>query len=293
MNKPESSIPPTYAGDPLPSRGSIHDTEDPAESSSRAALYLAWSNAGEIADSQDAPHRIPVPSTSGRRRDRGLWLLRDTLIRQEAWASLSAVLVAFPLSNQLSLRRGYTIAKRSLDVVASLSLLVLLAPLFLLVATLIRLDSVGPAFFRQRRVGADGAEFLLWKFRSMHSEAPPYARSPTSDQDPRLTRVGRLIRRVSVDELPQLLNVLAGDMSLVGPRPEMPFIVDGYTPFERARLAVKPGITGLWQVSPGRALPIHENLQYDLHYIQHQNLILDTAILLRTVAAIIHGVGAI
>jgi lipopolysaccharide/colanic/teichoic acid biosynthesis glycosyltransferase len=290
MNKPESFTPPTYA---VPSHASSHGTGDPAESSSRTALYLAWSNAGDIADTQDAPHRIPTPSMSGRRRDRGLWLLRDTFVRQEGWSSLSAELVAFPLTNRLSLRRSYTIAKRTFDVVASLFLLVLLAPLFLLVATLIRLDSFGPAFFRQRRVGKDGVEFFLWKFRSMHPQAPQYARSPTSNRDPRLTRIGRLIRRVSIDELPQLLNVLAGDMSLVGPRPEMPFIVDGYTPFELARLAAKPGITGLWQVSPARALPIHENLQYDLHYIQHQNLILDTAILLRTVAAVIHGVGAI
>jgi lipopolysaccharide/colanic/teichoic acid biosynthesis glycosyltransferase len=108
-----------------------------------------------------------------------------------------------------------------------------------------------------------------------------------------LTRVGRLIRRMSLDELPQLMNVLKGEMSLVGPRPEMPFIVDGYGDLERKRLAVRPGITGLWQISPARAFPIHENIQFDLHYIRHQNLVLDCAILVRTIAAVIDGVGAI
>jgi lipopolysaccharide/colanic/teichoic acid biosynthesis glycosyltransferase len=190
-------------------------------------------------------------------------------------------------------RGGYAIGKRALDVAGALLLLVLLAPLLLLAAVLIRLDSPGPAFFRQRRVGKDGAEFPMWKFRSMRTDAPPYASSPTSNTDARLTRVGRLMRRVSMDELPQLMNVLRGEMSLVGPRPEMPFIVDRYTELERGRLAVKPGITGLWQISPARAFPIHENVQYDLHYIRHQNLVLDGAILLRTVAAVIHGVGAV
>jgi lipopolysaccharide/colanic/teichoic acid biosynthesis glycosyltransferase len=101
------------------------------------------------------------------------------------------------------------------------------------------------------------------------------------------------MRRLSIDELPQLINVLKGDMSLVGPRPEMPFIVARYRSVERERLAVRPGITGLWQISPARAFPIHENLQYDLHYIRNQNLLLDCAIILRTVTAVIHGVGAV
>jgi lipopolysaccharide/colanic/teichoic acid biosynthesis glycosyltransferase len=183
--------------------------------------------------------------------------------------------------------------KRIGDIAASLILLGLLSPLFLLISILIRLESPGPVFFRQHRIGKDGTDFILWKFRSMRVDAPRYAPSPTSTQDQRLTGIGRLLRRVSLDELPQLWNVLNGEMSLVGPRPEMPFIVECYTPFERLRLAVKPGITGLWQISPARAFPIHENLQYDLHYIQHQNLFLDLSILLSTVAAVIRGVGAI
>jgi lipopolysaccharide/colanic/teichoic acid biosynthesis glycosyltransferase len=185
------------------------------------------------------------------------------------------------------------VVKRAVDMAGAAVLLAVLAPVLALVALLIRLDSPGPAVFRQRRVGKDGVEFRLWKFRSMRRDAPEYARSPTSDTDARLTRAGRLIRRVSLDELPQLINVLRGEMSLVGPRPEMPFIVAGYTALERRRLAVKPGITGLWQISPARAYPIHEHLEYDLDYIRQQNLVLDGAILLRTVRAVWRGVGAV
>jgi lipopolysaccharide/colanic/teichoic acid biosynthesis glycosyltransferase len=127
----------------------------------------------------------------------------------------------------------------------------------------------------------------------MRTDVPEYEASPRSGVDDRLTRVGRLIRRLSVDEMPQLVNVLKGDMSLVGPRPEMPFIVARYYSAHRERLVARPGITGLWQISPARAFPIHENLQYDLHYIRNQNLFLDCAIILRTVTAVFRGVGAV
>jgi len=172
-------------------------------------------------------------------------------------------------------------------------LLIALFPVFFLVAILIKMDSPGPIFFRHYRVGKDGTPFVLWKFRSMRTDVPAYETSPRSVVDSRLTRVGRIIRRLSIDELPQLINVLKGEMSLVGPRPEMPFIVDRYHPVDCERLAAKPGITGLWQISPARAFPIHENLQYDLHYIRNQNFFLDCAIVLRTIAAIIRGVGAV
>jgi lipopolysaccharide/colanic/teichoic acid biosynthesis glycosyltransferase len=158
---------------------------------------------------------------------------------------------------------------------------------------LIKLDSPGPIFFQHRRAGKDGNHFVLWKFRSMRADASEYEASPRSAADVRVTRVGRLIRRLSVDEMPQLINVLKGEMSLVGPRPEMPFIVDRYHPIERERLIARPGITGLWQISPARAFPIHENLQYDLHYIRNQNFLLDCAIILRTITAVIDGVGAV
>jgi lipopolysaccharide/colanic/teichoic acid biosynthesis glycosyltransferase len=184
------------------------------------------------------------------------------------------------------------IMKRAIDAVGSIILLIALSPLLVAIAVLVRAGSKGAVLFRHWRVGRDGAEFRMWKFRSMRVETPQYERSPLSDSDPRLTRVGRILRRLSVDELPQLINVLKGDMSLVGPRPEMPFIVEGYDVYESRRLQAKPGITGLWQISPARAMPIHENLWFDLYYIEHKNIFLDCAILLRTITAVVRGVGA-
>lgn len=182
--------------------------------------------------------------------------------------------------------------KRATDFIAAALLLVLAAPLFICVAALIKLDTKGPVLIRQRRIGKGGVPFLMWKFRSMLRSAPCYERSPVSDTDPRLTNIGRVLRRLSIDELPQLLNVLQGDMSLVGPRPEMPFIVATYGPRERLRLNAVPGITGLWQISPARAMPIHQNLEFDLFYIESRNFSLDVAILLRTITAIVRGIGA-
>jgi lipopolysaccharide/colanic/teichoic acid biosynthesis glycosyltransferase len=182
--------------------------------------------------------------------------------------------------------------KRAMDFIAAAILLVLAAPLFVCTAALIKLDTKGPVFIRQRRIGKGGVPFLMWKFRSMHRSAPRYERSPVSDKDPRLTSTGRVLRRLSIDELPQLLNVLQGDMSLVGPRPEMPFIVATYGPRERLRLNAVPGITGLWQISPARAMPIHQNLEFDFFYIESRTFFLDVAILLRTMTAIVRGIGA-
>jgi lipopolysaccharide/colanic/teichoic acid biosynthesis glycosyltransferase len=263
----------------------------------RQSLFLAWSNAG---------HDTDVPPDTGRRResvalssarsvegwDTGFWLLHDLSARRKGWARLNEMRYGLR-SFHVSSRPWYAAVKRTADAMLSLFLLILLLPLFALTAAAVKLDSPGPVFFRQRRIGKDGRAFPIWKFRSMYTDAPRYAASPTSNQDRRLTRIGQLIRRFSVDELPQLINVLRGEMSLVGPRPEMPFIVERYTAVERQRLVVKPGITGLWQVSPARAFPIHENLQYDLHYIRHQNLMLDGVILIRTIASVLHGAGAV
>lgn len=184
------------------------------------------------------------------------------------------------------------LVKRSADLFLAAMALILVTPLFLIVAALIKIDSRGPVLIRQKRIGRKGAAFFMWKFRSMHAGAERYARSPVSESDPRLTRFGRSLRRLSIDELPQLFNVLSGDMSLVGPRPEMPFIVNKYKPHERLRLDAIPGITGLWQISPARAMPIHKHLEFDLFYIEHRNIFLDLAILLRTVTAVVRGIGA-
>ena len=184
------------------------------------------------------------------------------------------------------------LTKRVFDLVFSGLLLVLCAPFFALMAILIRIDSSGPAVFRQLRVGRGGKPFELYKFRTMWTGAAHYQESPNSSADPRITRLGRWLRRTSLDELPQLWNVLKGEMSLVGPRPEMPFIVDTYSTLARQRLRVKPGITGLWQISADRALPIHENLEYDLYYIENRTFLLDCVILLYTLIFAIRGKGA-
>jgi exopolysaccharide biosynthesis polyprenyl glycosylphosphotransferase len=184
----------------------------------------------------------------------------------------------------------YDLAKRPFDLLASVILIILLSPLWLVVAALVYFDSKGPIFFRQERVGRNGRLFNLYKFRSMHTAAPKYGFSPTDPSDPRITRIGRFLRRSSLDELPQLINVLKGEMSLVGPRPEMPFIARRYDAVQRRRLEVTPGITGLWQLSADRALLIHENIQYDLYYIRHRSFFMDFAILLHTLFFAMHGI---
>jgi exopolysaccharide biosynthesis polyprenyl glycosylphosphotransferase len=189
-------------------------------------------------------------------------------------------------------RRGlrlYAAAKRIADVAVSLALLVLLSPILLLIAILIRLDSPGPALFIQKRSGRNGELFNIFKFRSMYMDAQKYSLSPTSSNDPRITRVGRVLRRMSLDELPQLLNVLMGTMSLVGPRPEMPLIVERYNAKQRQRLRVVPGITGLWQLSADRAFPIHQNIEYDLYYIRKRGFFMDLAILAHTLVFAMRG----
>jgi len=199
-------------------------------------------------------------------------------------------------------KRGWAI-KRGVDVVLSLAMLTVLSPLMLAIALLIKLTSKGPVIFRQARIGLNrrsaaqppyvgrdrrkqnlgGRPFRIYKFRTMYADAPKYETKPSRSDDPRITPVGRFLRKTALDELPQFLNVLRGEMSLVGPRPEMSFIVARYGRREVERLRVKPGITGLWQLEDTRGAPIHENVQYDLYYIQNWSLWLDIKILLRTV----------
>jgi exopolysaccharide biosynthesis polyprenyl glycosylphosphotransferase len=184
------------------------------------------------------------------------------------------------------------LAKRVLDIVLSLSVLVLAAPVFVITAILIKRASPGPIFFAQQRIGKDGRPFRMLKFRTMHTHVSSDAESPRKSDDPRITPIGRWLRRFSLDELPQFLNVLKGEMSVVGPRPEMAFIVAQYGPLDRERLRAKPGITGLWQISYARQSAIHENLDYDLYYIEHQSLLLDIVIIALTMFAVVKGTGA-
>jgi exopolysaccharide biosynthesis polyprenyl glycosylphosphotransferase len=184
----------------------------------------------------------------------------------------------------------FEVFKRAFDLVCASALLVMLSPVMLAMAVAIKLDSGGPALFRQTRVGKNGRLFNFFKFRTMYTDAPAYALSPIQKGDARITRIGRHLRRTSLDELPQLLNVIRGEMSLVGPRPEMPFIVEKYGWRERQRLLVKPGITGLWQLSADRAFLIHDNLQYDLYYIRNRNFFMDVAVLLHTAVFAMRGI---
>jgi exopolysaccharide biosynthesis polyprenyl glycosylphosphotransferase len=200
-----------------------------------------------------------------------------------------------PIIREKSRRRRlvYPVLKKIFDLTVSAFAVTLLSPLFLLLAIIVRLDSAGPVFFRHKRVGLNGKEFDFLKFRTMYVTSSPYAVTPQSGEDPRITKFGRWLRRSSLDELPQFFNVLKGDMSIVGPRPEMPFIVNGYTPEQRERLKVKPGITGVWQISAVRGEPIHANMEYDLFYIEHRSMLLDLIITIKTILTAIRGIGAV
>ena len=179
----------------------------------------------------------------------------------------------------------------------------LLAPLFALLAALIRVESTGPAFYHQRRLGLKGRPFYLIKFRSMRSSAAEEkaglaevneASGPLFKMrgDPRVTAVGRWLRRFSLDELPQLWNVLRGDMSLVGPRPPLPEEAERYQSWQRLRLEAPQGITGLWQVSGRSRLGFDEMVLQDLYYIENWSFLLDLEILIETLPTMLHGDGA-
>ena len=195
-------------------------------------------------------------------------------------------------------------ARRALDVAVSLAALVALSPLLVSVAALIRLESPGPVFFAQTRVGKWGQLFRMYKFRSMVTDAEARkAALATSNEmedgvlfkmraDPRVTRVGRTLRKYSIDELPQLWNVLRGDMALVGPRPPVPSEVAEYTIEDRRRLEIKPGITCLWQVSGRSEIPFHEQVRLDVDYIERHSVGHDLGILWRTIPAVLFGKGA-
>jgi lipopolysaccharide/colanic/teichoic acid biosynthesis glycosyltransferase len=197
----------------------------------------------------------------------------------------------------------YPRVKRLLDIVAAALLLVCLSPLFLVVALLIKIDSQGAVFYRQQRVGKGGRPFRMYKFRSMCNNADRQLVHllPLNEtdgllfklhRDPRVTRVGGVLRRLSIDELPQLFNVILGDMSLVGPRPPLQREVDRYDLCQQRRLDITPGLTGLWQVSGRSDLPFEEGIALDLQYVAQCSLLLDLVIIARTIPAIVRCRGA-
>ena len=180
--------------------------------------------------------------------------------------------------------------RRAFDVVAAAALLLVTAPLLALAALAISLDGGGPILYRQSRVGKDGADFDLLKLRTMVVGAESQGAGPAVNRgDPRITRAGRILRRLSLDELPQLWNVVRGDMSLIGPRPTLRYQVERYTPRQRRRLEIKPGITGWAQVHGRAALPWEERIELDVWYVEHRSPWIDLKILALTPLALVSG----
>ncbi len=176
----------------------------------------------------------------------------------------------------------YKLLKRILDVATAGVLLVILSPLLVAIAVAIRLGSRGPAIFRQERAGRAGKPFILYKFRTMRLDTDPFGPSPKSGEDPRLTRLGRFLREHSLDELPQLLNIVKGDMSLVGPRPLFMSQIPEWNERQKNRLLVKPGLTGLAQISGRGELTMEEKLELDVKYVEQAGWRLDCRILAAT-----------
>lgn len=201
--------------------------------------------------------------------------------------------------SEIDHRWVYRAVKRTFDTICSALALVILSPLFLIVAILIKLeDRGGPVFYSQTRIGRNGKKFKMYKFRSMVTDADQRLKEllKQSDvegamfkmkNDPRVTKIGKFIRKYSIDELPQLLNVVKGDMTLVGPRPPLQREVDLYTEYDRQRLMVTPGCTGLWQVSARNSVGFHGMVDIDIDYIQKSGILFDGYIMLRTVTVMI------
>ena len=202
-----------------------------------------------------------------------------------------------------ALNRGQKLCKRLLDIVLTSIALIPLLPVMGVIALAIKLGSDGPILFNQDRIGEQGKHFKIFKFRSMVVNADQMINQVKEESDdgailykrkddPRITKVGKFIRRTSLDELPQLFNVLRGEMSLVGPRPELPWLVEEYKPWQRIRFAVPQGITGWWQINGRSDKPMHLNTSEDLYYVQNYSIWLDLYILLKTPLVVLRGKGA-
>jgi exopolysaccharide biosynthesis polyprenyl glycosylphosphotransferase len=192
----------------------------------------------------------------------------------------------------------YLLVKRVMDVGVAALMLLVFAPLFLVIAAAIKIDSPGPVFFRQTRIGKRGNPFSFFKFRSMIKDAERHKQSLKDlneaeeplfkiERDPRVTSVGRILRKTSLDELPQMINVLRGDMSLVGPRPHLPEEVECYGEWQKERLAVQPGITCLWQATNRKSTQFNEWIRSDVEYVRNRSLGMDLKILAKTVAIVL------
>jgi undecaprenyl phosphate N,N'-diacetylbacillosamine 1-phosphate transferase len=185
----------------------------------------------------------------------------------------------------------FRILKRGLDILVSLSALIVLSPLWAMIAIAIKLESKGPAVFKQERAGQNGKPFIFYKFRTMKVDADPFGPSPKSSKDKRLTKVGRMLREYSLDELPQFVNVLLGDMSLVGPRPLYLSQIAEWNQRQKKRLSVKPGLTGLAQISGRGEITREEKLELDVKYVETASFFVDARIMLRTVGHVLKRRG--
>ena len=217
-----------------------------------------------------------------------------------------------PTQNTLRVDKGYLRGKRILDLVFTILILIPLFIVIAIIAVLIRIDSKGPIFFRQKRIGMNGVEFDLFKLRSMYVDSDDSVHRESIKQymngaalngkgnsdnlyklvdDPRVTRVGQFIRKFSIDELPQFINVLRGEMTLVGPRPPLPYEVEEYGPHEWIRLFGKPGLTGTWQVYGRSRVPFQEMVDMDIEYLGHQSVLLDLKLIALTLPVMLQGRG--
>ncbi|MBP8241726.1 MAG: sugar transferase [Thermoflexales bacterium] len=288
---------------------------DPDTAGQGVSLLGGLSDLTRIAEQHHPDEIIFAPDD----RDRAQWLeaiagLEETQVQislvpdalQLAWFTTRLETVGgIPLLRlrESPLDGALRVVKRLMDISLSAALLLVSAPIGAVVALLVRLDSAGPVIIRQKRVGEGMRPFGMFKFRTMYAgeetRVPVDGRSARDGDipaktpvDPRVTRLGRVLRRFSIDELPQLLNVLRGEMSLVGPRPELPWLVDRYAAWQRRRFAVPPGMTGWWQISGRSERPMHLNVEDDLYYIRNYSLWLDVVILLRTIPVVLGGRGA-
>jgi lipopolysaccharide/colanic/teichoic acid biosynthesis glycosyltransferase len=239
--------------------------------------------------------------------------LDNTNDAEQSRTANPAMTVQYALRRRTALER---FVKRSIDVVAAAMVLVLGFPFFLAIALLIKITSRGPVFFIQNRIGEDGGEFALFKFRTMRPNSDDtlhreftrnfiqgrLPETPLDDgnvttykmvDDPRITAVGRFLRKTSLDELPQFINILKGEMTIVGPRPPLPYEYECYDEWHKLRLKVRPGLTGLWQVSGRSTVPFHEMVAMDIYYIERWSLLLDLKIMLRTVPVMLGGTGGV
>ncbi len=245
-----------------------------------------------MADDRPTPGERPLPHPAE---------MMLAASRRSTFTNLRARIAVRSWLLKLALRAA---ARRTVDIAGGAAGLVALSPVFVVTALAIRLDSPGPVFFRQTRVGKRGRLFTMYKFRSMRTTAEVEKQTLDADnesrdgvlfkmrRDPRVTRVGRIIRRLSIDELPQLINIVRGDMSIVGPRPALPSEVEQYDFEARKRLQARPGLTCLWQIGGRSELAFSEQIDLDLRYLQSRSLKADIGIIARTVPVVITGKGA-